>query len=138
MAHTRFFEAHGTGTALGDPIELSAITDCFWGHRNASDPLYVGSVKTNIGYLQGASGIAGLIKAILIVESGVIPPNTNFKSLNRKLAAYDSTISLPSECTVWPQGEIRRASVNSFGYSGTNSHKALSPMTPSAICDAEV
>lgn len=122
MAHTRFFEAHGTGTALGDPIELSAIASCFHGHRDASDPLYVGSVKTNIGHLEGASGIAGLIKAILVVESGVIPPNANFESINRKLSAYDYMISLPSECVEWPQCDIRRASVNSFGYGGTNSH----------------
>lgn len=122
MEHTRFFEAHGTGTAIGDPIELGAIADCFHGHRNVSDPLYVGSVKTNIGHLEGASGIAGLIKAILVVESGVIPPNANFESINRKLAAYDYMVSLPSECIMWPPCEIRRASINSFGYGGTNSH----------------
>ncbi|KAK7744554.1 Type I Iterative PKS [Cytospora paraplurivora] len=122
MEHTRFFEAHGTGTAIGDPIELGAIADCFHRHRNSIDPLHVGSVKTNIGHLEGASGIAGLIKAILVVESGIIPPNTNFESINRKLAAYDYMISLPSECIMWPPCKIRRASVNSFGYGGTNSH----------------
>nr|UPN67558.1 hypothetical protein [Pestalotiopsis sp.] len=122
MEHTRFFEAHGTGTAIGDPIELRAITECFHQHRNASDPLYVGSVKTNIGHLEGASGIAGLIKAVLVVESGVIPPNANFESINRKLAAYDYMVSFPSECISWPPCEIRRASINSFGYGGTNSH----------------
>lgn len=122
MEHTRFFEAHGTGTAIGDPIELGAIADCFHRHRNTSDPLYVGSVKTNIGHLEGASGIAGLIKAILVVESGIIPPNANFESINRKLAAYDYMVTLPSECTNWPSCDIRRASINSFGYGGTNSH----------------
>lgn len=122
MEHTRFFEAHGTGTAIGDPIEVGAIAGCFHRHRNASDPLYIGSVKTNIGHLEGASGIAGLIKAVLVVESGIIPPNTNFESINRKLAAYDYMISLPSECIMWPPCEIRRASVNSFGYGGANSH----------------
>lgn len=122
MEHTRFFEAHGTGTALGDPIELGAIVKCFQGYRDNSDPLHVGSVKTNIGHLEGASGIAGLIKAILVVESGIIPPNANFESINRKLAGYDYMISLPSECTLWPPCQIRRASINSFGYGGTNSH----------------
>lgn len=122
MEHTRFFEAHGTGTAIGDPIELSAIADCFHRHRNAFDPLHVGSVKTNIGHLEGASGIAGLIKAILVVESGIIPPNANFESINRKLAAFDYMISLPSECIMWPPCEVRRASINSFGYGGSNSH----------------
>ncbi|ROV87828.1 hypothetical protein VMCG_10550 [Cytospora schulzeri] len=122
MEHTRFFEAHGTGTAIGDPIELGAIADCFHQHRNSSDPLYVGSVKTNIGHLEGASGIAGLIKAVLVVESGIIPPNANFESINRKLAAYDHIVSFPSKCVTWAPCEIRRASVNSFGYGGTNSH----------------
>jgi acyl transferase domain-containing protein len=87
-----------------------------------SDPLYVGAVKTNIGHLEGASGIAGLIKAILVVESGVIPPNTNFEQINRKLAAYDSCIALPSRCIAWPGDEIRRVSINSFGYGGANCH----------------
>ncbi|KAI1084493.1 putative polyketide synthase [Whalleya microplaca] len=122
MEHTRFFEAHGTGTAIGDPAEVGAIAECFNEHRNSSDPLYVGSVKTNIGHLEGASGIAGLIKAILVVESGIIPPNANFESINRRLASYDYMISLPSECTTWPPCEVRRASINSFGYGGTNSH----------------
>ncbi|KAI1662268.1 putative polyketide synthase [Daldinia decipiens] len=122
MEHTRFFEAHGTGTAIGDPMEVGAIADSFHKYRNSSDPLYVGSVKTNIGHLEGASGIAGLIKAILAVESGIIPPNTNFESLNRKLASYDYVITLPAEPIVWPACEVRRASINSFGYGGTNSH----------------
>lgn len=122
MRHTRYFEAHGTGTAIGDPIELGAITDCFRGDRNSSSPLYVGAVKSNIGHLEGASGIAGIIKAVLVVESGVIPPNTNFEQINPKLAAYDTCISLPSQCVAWPQCEIRRASINSFGYGGANCH----------------
>jgi acyl transferase domain-containing protein len=122
MRHTRLFEAHGTGTEVGDPAEISAIADCFHTDRNTRDPLHVGSVKTNIGHLEGASGIAGLIKAILAVESGVIPPNTNFESINRRLASYSYVISLPLECKTWPLCEIRRASINSFGYGGTNCH----------------
>ncbi|TGJ79824.1 hypothetical protein E0Z10_g8943 [Xylaria hypoxylon] len=122
MSHTRFFEAHGTGTAIGDPIEIGAIAECFRSHRTSADPLFVGSVKTNIGHLEGASGIAGLIKATLAVESGLIPPNTNFESINRKIASYGNIICLPLECIPWPSCEIRRASVNSFGYGGTNSH----------------
>lgn len=122
MGHTRFFEAHGTGTAIGDPIEIGAIADCFHEHRTSSDPLYVGAVKTNIGHLEGASGIAGLIKAILVVESGIIPPNANFESINRRLASYNYMMTLPSDCISWPSCEVRRASINSFGYGGTNSH----------------
>jgi len=125
MAHTRFFEAHGTGTRVGDPIEITAIAECFRPHRQESDPLYVGSVKTNIGHLEGASGVAGLLKAILVVESGIIPPNANYESLNRRLASYNHTISLPLECIPWPPCSIRRASVNSFGYGGTNCHVVI-------------
>jgi acyl transferase domain-containing protein len=70
---TGYFEAHGTGTPTGDPLEINAISEIF-GPERASD-LLVGSVKTNIGHLEGASGIAGVIKAVLVVERGIIPPN---------------------------------------------------------------
>jgi acyl transferase domain-containing protein len=122
MKHTRFFEAHGTGTAIGDPIEVAAIAECFRKHRTAEDPLHVGSIKTNIGHLEGAAGIAGFIKAVLAVECGVIPPNVNFESINRRLAAYDCFMALPQDCVSWPSCTVRRASVNSFGYGGTNCH----------------
>ena len=122
MRHTRFFEAHGTGTAIGDPNEVSAIADCFQEYRSASDPLYVGAVKTNIGHLGGASGIAGLIKAVLVVEFGVIPPNANFERINPRLASYGYCIDFPAECIAWPPCEVRRASINSFGYGGANCH----------------
>lgn len=85
MEPTRFFEAHGTGTPVGDPIESSAIGAAFRKVRTEDDPLYVGAVKSNIGHLEGASGIAGLIKTILVLEKGVIPPNTNFEKLNPKI-----------------------------------------------------
>ena len=82
---TRFFEAHGTGTALGDPIEANAIGRAFRDLRSPESPLYVGAVKSNIGHLEGASGIAGLIKAILVLEHGVIPPNANFEKVNPRI-----------------------------------------------------
>jgi acyl transferase domain-containing protein len=122
LEHTRFFEAHGTGTEIGDPVEISAIATAFQDHRTPADPLYVGSVKTNIGHLEGASGIAGLIKAILVVESGTIPPNANFESINRRLASYDHVVSFPGKPIEWPSCKIRRASINSFGYGGSNCH----------------
>lgn len=125
MSYTRYFEAHGTGTEIGDPTEVNAIADCFQPYRDAAKPLYVGSVKANIGHLEGASGLAGLIKTILVVESGIIPPNSNLQTINRKLAAYGHVISLPTQCVQWPACRIRRASVNSFGYGGTNCHIVL-------------
>lgn len=122
MRHTRFFEAHGTGTAIGDPAEAGAIVDAFRSHRSSSDPLYIGAVKTNIGHLEGASGIASLIKTILILETGVIVPNANFEQANRKLDVKNSCIAFPTACVAWPKAEIRRASINSFGYGGSNCH----------------
>ena len=76
---TRFFEAHGTGTAIGDPTEAAAISAVFKAERTPDDPLFIGAVKSNIGHLEGASGLAGLIKTIMVLESGVIPPNIWFE-----------------------------------------------------------
>ena len=75
---TAFVEAHGTGTAAGDPVEAEAIARAFNGKRKADKPLYIGAVKTNIGHLESASGIAALVKTIFVLEEGVIPPNRNF------------------------------------------------------------
>ncbi|GLB14084.1 type I Iterative Polyketide synthase (PKS) [Aspergillus tubingensis] len=123
LHHTRFFEAHGTGTPIGDPAEVSAIADCFRNHRTADSPLYLGAVKTNIGHLEGASGIAGVIKAIMAVERGIIPPNTNFERLHSQLEPYDSCLAVPpAQGIIWPPAEIRRASINSFGFGGSNCH----------------
>jgi len=85
MAMTRYFEAHGTGTAVGDPIEASAINSAFRDKRPQGEAIYIGAVKSNIGHLEGASGIAGLIKAILVLEKGVIPPNIWFERPNPKI-----------------------------------------------------
>ncbi|KAH8690541.1 polyketide synthase [Talaromyces proteolyticus] len=125
MAPTRFFEAHGTGTPVGDPIELNAVGSAFRHVRTAEDPLVIGAIKSNIGHLEGASGIAGVIKTILILESGLIPPNTNFEKLNQKIDLEFLHMKLPLELTPWPTQGLRRASVNSFGFGGTNSHVIL-------------
>ena len=85
MGLTRYFEAHGTGTQVGDPTEAKAIVTAFKGCRPLGSPLYVGSVKTNIGHLEGTSGLAGLIKTILILEKGLIPPNIWFRRINPKI-----------------------------------------------------
>ncbi|KAI1771759.1 putative polyketide synthase [Hypoxylon cercidicola] len=125
MAHTRYFEAHGTGTAIGDPREAQAIGQAFQQHRSILDPIYVGAVKSNIGHLEGASGLAGLIKAVLVLEKGVIPPNTNFEKLNPKIDAEYLRLKFPEQSYLWPTLGLRRASVNSFGYGGANSHIVL-------------
>ncbi|KAI0378207.1 putative polyketide synthase [Hypomontagnella monticulosa] len=125
MAYTRYFEAHGTGTPLGDPLETRAIGAAFNGYRTNADPIYVGAVKSNIGHLEGASGIAGIVKAVLALEKAVIPPNTNFEKLNPKIESQSLPLKFPQECHPWPTTGLRRASINSFGYGGANSHIVL-------------
>ncbi|TVY39720.1 Reducing polyketide synthase [Lachnellula subtilissima] len=85
MAPVRFFEAHGTGTALGDPTEAKAIGNSFRSYRSAEEPLIVGAVKSNIGHLEGGSGIAGLIKTVMILEKGIILPNTGLEKVNPRI-----------------------------------------------------
>ncbi|KAK3324470.1 fatty acid synthase S-acetyltransferase [Cercophora scortea] len=121
---TRYFEAHGTGTPVGDPLEARAMGSAFKDERSVEQPLIVGAVKSNIGHLEGASGIAGLIKATLVLEHGVIPPNIWFEKPNPKIDP-EWNLKFPTEPMLWPQDGLRRASVNSFGYGGTNTHAIL-------------
>jgi acyl transferase domain-containing protein len=116
---TRFFEAHGTGTPVGDPIEAKAIGESF--QRSSENPLYVSAVKSNIGHLGGTSGLAGIVKAILAIEKSSIPPNTNFEILNPEIDAERFGLKLPDKPVNWSD-EVRRASINSFGYGGYNAH----------------
>ncbi|KAH6626290.1 phenolpthiocerol synthesis polyketide synthase ppsA [Chaetomium sp. MPI-SDFR-AT-0129] len=134
LSETRFFEAHGTGTAVGDPIEASAIAKVFGPSRTVESPLYVGAVKSNIGHLEGASAMAGLVKAILALEHGVIPPNINLERVNPKIPVDEWHIAFPTEPIPWPKAgdsadsngiAVRRASVSSFGYGGANAHVIL-------------
>lgn len=87
MEPTRFFEAHATGTPVGDPVEGNAIGAAFRECRSERDPLYIGAIKANIGHLEGCSGLAGIIKATLVFERGIIPPITGFESLNDRIDA---------------------------------------------------
>ncbi len=80
---TAYVEAHGTGTAAGDPVEAQAIASVFAENREIDNPLYVGSVKTNIGHLEAASGLAAIVKTVFALEEGVIPPNINFEKPNK-------------------------------------------------------
>ncbi|KAF8439511.1 hypothetical protein BGX38DRAFT_875482 [Terfezia claveryi] len=121
---TIFVEGHGTGTPAGDPIEAGALAAVFGKGRQGDRRLWLGSVKTNLGHLEGASGLAGIVKAVLMVEKGEIVPNMNFVKANPrikmeewKLRVLNGTKSIP-----WPDGEARRISVNSFGFGGTNAH----------------
>ncbi|KAI1342766.1 hypothetical protein F5Y15DRAFT_428725 [Xylariaceae sp. FL0016] len=119
---TRYFEAHGTGTPVGDPIEMKAIGRVFKSIRSKEEPLYVGSVKSNIGHLEGCSGLAGIIKSILILEKGIIPPNAGFQKMNPDIDSEFYHVTVPISNVPWPVDGLRRISVNSFGFGGTNSH----------------
>ena len=125
MSQTRYFEAHGTGTALGDPIEAKAIYKAFQDCDTSASPIYVGAVKSNIGHLEGASGVAGLIKTIMVLENGTIPPNFDFEKPNAMIQPEAWNLAFPSRNTDWPHTDLRRASVSSFGFGGANAHAVL-------------
>jgi len=115
-------EAHGTGTALGDPIELKALAPIY-GRPERRHPLRLGSVKTNLGHLEGAAGIAGLIKAVLMVQHGQMPPHLHLRQPTPYLNWNDWALRIPTEAESWPDtGAPRRVAVSSFGFSGTNAH----------------
>ncbi|KAK0741973.1 hypothetical protein B0T21DRAFT_408828 [Apiosordaria backusii] len=122
-SQTTYFEAHGTGTPTGDPIEVKAISSVFQDTRHGDDPLRIGSVKTNIGHTETASGVAAIIKVALALEKGQIPPSVNFEKPNEKLRLDDWKLKIPTELESWAGKEgIRRASINNFGYGGSNAH----------------
>jgi len=115
-----YIEAHGTGTPLGDPIEMGALGAVFGGR---SEPLWVGSVKTNLGHLEGAAGIAGVMKVVLALEHQQIPPNLHFHTPSPRIPWSELPVQVPTRPTPWPRGERPRlAGVSSFGFSGINAH----------------
>jgi acyl transferase domain-containing protein len=116
-----YVEAHGTGTPVGDPVEAEAIGAVFGARRSLANACIVGSIKTNIGHLEPAAGIAGLIKAALCVRNGEIPPNLHFNQPNPKIDFANLGIRVPRALTPWPNRDQSRISaVNSFGFGGTN------------------
>ncbi|MEJ3655548.1 SDR family NAD(P)-dependent oxidoreductase [Actinomycetes bacterium KLBMP 9759] len=120
-ARVHFVETHGTGTMLGDPIEANAIGAVLGANRDPARPLLLGSVKTNLGHLEAAAGIAGFIKTALAVEHRTIPPNLHFGTPNPHIA-WD-VLDVPTESREWPfPQELPVAGVSSFGFSGTNCH----------------
>ncbi|ORX08659.1 polyketide synthase [Mycobacterium szulgai] len=136
-----YVESHGTGTQLGDPIEFEALAATY-GRGDGSCAL--GAVKTNIGHLEAASGVAGFIKAVLSVQRGQIPPNLHFSQWNPAIDASSTRLFVPVENIAWPSDSgPRRAAVSSFGLGGTNAHAIieqgpeLTPVTP-ANPDTEV
>ncbi|MFZ4851157.1 MAG: type I polyketide synthase, partial [Caldilinea sp.] len=128
-----YVEAHGTGTRLGDPIEVRALEAVYGAGRTPDNPLIVGSVKTNIGHTEAAAGIAGLIKLVLSLQKGFIPPHLHFRELNPHLAG--SSIQIPTQGMAWAthhSRELRCGAVSSFGFSGTNAHVIVEQAPPAA------
>ncbi|KAI9163271.1 Polyketide synthase [Paramyrothecium foliicola] len=119
---TGYVECHGTGTQAGDWRELKAVSETLASGRCPNNPLIVGSIKPNIGHLEGAAGVAGLIKAVLMLEYGKIPPNVNFQSGHPAIDFECWKVKVPTELLNWPNQGIRRISVNCFGFGGTNAH----------------
>ncbi|KAI0879040.1 hypothetical protein GGS24DRAFT_486779 [Hypoxylon argillaceum] len=122
-ADTQYAELHGTGTKAGDPTEMTAIARTIAHGRKS--PLYCGSVKTQIGHTEGAAGIAGVMKCVLALERGIIPPHLNFIKANPRLRLDSWNIILPKAPVPWPDTETRRCSINNFGFGGTNAHAIL-------------
>jgi acyl transferase domain-containing protein len=138
-ATIQYIEAHGTATPLGDPIEVRALDAVFRTVRSPADPLLVGSVKTNLGHLESAAGITGLIKIVLALQHRQIPANLHFDSPNPRIDWDHVCVAVPRTLCPWPPSESsRRAGVSSFGASGTNAHaiveEAPAPAeTPSSL-----
>ncbi|MBA2679850.1 MAG: acyltransferase domain-containing protein, partial [Ktedonobacteraceae bacterium] len=129
-----YIETHGTGTALGDPIEVSALTRVYSTHRERENPCVLGAVKTNIGHLEAASGIAGLIKVLLSFQHEEIPANLHFQRLNPHIHLQDTAFVLPTSAQPWPATARKRyAAVSAFGLGGTNAHVVVEepPARPS-------
>ncbi|KAI1120874.1 hypothetical protein F5Y10DRAFT_289146 [Nemania abortiva] len=149
----QYFEAHGTGTRAGDPREAKAIHEAFFGNHPGPDrddgtqssssssssssldnrKMLVGSVKTVIGHTEAVSGLAGLLKTAWSLKHGLIPPNLHFENLNPEVKPHYTHLQVPTALTPWPDpspGAPRRASVNSFGFGGSNSHAIVEAYTP--------
>jgi acyl transferase domain-containing protein len=121
-----YIEAHGVGTPIGDPIEMRSISSVFGPGRDPAQPLYIGSVKTNIGHLEGAAGIAGFLKTLLAVYHGEIPRNLHFEERSPQVDWTEAPVAVPTAHMAWPHQRLpRRGAVNAFGLSGTNAHVVI-------------
>jgi phthiocerol/phenolphthiocerol synthesis type-I polyketide synthase A len=121
-----YVETHGTGTLLGDPIEARALGTVLGRGRPQNSPLLIGAIKTNLGHLEAAAGVAGFIKAVLAVQRAHIPPNLRYEAPNPHIPFQDMRLEVVAEPTDWPStGRVRRAGVSSFGFGGTNAHVVL-------------
>lgn len=121
----KFVEAHGTGTKAGDPVEVTALNNVLKDGRANGDKVFVGSVKTNIGHLEAAAGIAGIIKSAMVVNKRMVPPHLHFKKANPKIDFDNLSLKVPLKLEPFGDNEKLLSSINSFGYGGTNGHMVL-------------
>jgi acyl transferase domain-containing protein/thioesterase domain-containing protein/NADP-dependent 3-hydroxy acid dehydrogenase YdfG/acyl carrier protein len=129
-----YIEAHGTGTPLGDPIEMMALSQIFGAGDESARPVYVSSVKANVGHMETVSGVAGLIKVVLMMQHDQIAPQTHFESLNPHINLDNTRLVIPTEHLKWPRTKRRRvAGVSSFGFGGTNTHMIVESAGERAI-----
>ncbi|KAK4866744.1 hypothetical protein LT330_007907 [Penicillium expansum] len=119
---TTYVEAHGTGTVAGDVVEVAAIRSVFGTGRASKRPIVLGSVKSNLGHTEAASGLAAIIKVVKALENRQIPPTINIQQFNGYLGLQDGVLHVAQDLEAWPETDIRRASVNNFGYGGSNTH----------------
>src|SRR5262249_19994324 len=132
-----YIEAHGTGTPVGDPIEVAALTKAFAASTTRTGFCAIGTVKSNVGHLDAAAGVVGFIKAALAVHHGVIPPSLHFESPNPRIDFASSPFFVNAALRPWSQEGVRRAGVSSFGMGGTNVHVVLEqPPAAPAIAPA--
>jgi acyl transferase domain-containing protein/phospholipid N-methyltransferase len=132
-----YIEAHGTGTALGDPIEVGALSTIFGKNRRQDQPLLIGSAKTNIGHLEAAAGMAGLIKLVQALQHQEIPPHLHFKQPSPRIPWEAFPVKVPTEQTPWlSENKRRMAGLSSFGFSGTNGHVIVEE-APEPLSDKE-
>ncbi|VBB05120.1 phosphopantetheine attachment site [Lucifera butyrica] len=133
-AQIQYIEAHGTGTSLGDPIEVNAVGKVLAAGRSPQSPCRIGSAKTNIGHLEAAAGIAGLIKVALALKHRQIPPSLHFDQPNPYIPFPDLPLEVQTELGPWPEKEgPLLAGVSSFGFGGTNAHVVLQSVQPAAL-----
>ena len=124
-----YFETHGTGTNLGDPVELNAIIKTF---APANSTATLGSVKANIGHTAQTAGLAGLAKVVMALSKRIKPPQIHFDKLNEKIALADSRLKISTHAEPWSSAQPRRAAINSFGIMGTNAHAVIEEYLPPA------
>ncbi|MFB6375642.1 MAG: ketoacyl-synthetase C-terminal extension domain-containing protein, partial [Bradymonadaceae bacterium] len=120
-----YVEAHGTGTPAGDPVEIAALSEVLTEGVDREEPLWVGSVKSNIGHTEGAAGLAGLIRAVLVLEHGLVPRTLHFEEPNPDIPWEEIDVRVPADKRELSRDRPRVAAVNSFGITGTNAHVVL-------------